>query len=96
MINGKATDFIECLSYEDNYAIFRQQKFFFNGCQTQKDTNGKTICVRLEVYNLTNHSTVFSTTQNSISDCLSAFQDAKIWDGKTFWEVEQEIEWIDN
>ncbi len=27
--------------------------------------------------------------------CGDAFQKAHIFDGKTFWEVEQEIEWLD-
>ncbi len=95
MINGLANNFIDCLSYEDNYAVFRENKFFFNGCQTMKDSNGKAIGVRLEVYNLTKKVTVFSITLKSVSDCIIAFQEAKIWDGKTFWEVEQEIEWLD-
>ena len=28
--------------------------------------------------------------------CLNAFLDARIFDGKTFWEVESEIEWVDD
>lgn len=28
-------------------------------------------------------------------DCMHAFEKAPIFDGKTFWEVESEIEWID-
>ena len=95
MINGKANDFIECLSYEDNYAVFHGNKYFFNGCQTKKDHHGEVICVKLEVYDLTNKTTIYSVTKKTVSECLSAFQTAKIWDGKSFWNVEKEIEWVD-
>ena len=96
MINGKASDFIECLSYEDNYAIFNGNKYFFNGCQTQKNSLGEVICVTLEVYDLMNKTTIYSVTKKSISECLVAFQEAKIWNEKSFWEVEQDIEWVDD
>lgn len=96
MINGKASDFIECLSYEDNYAIFRGNKYFFNGCQTKRNSFGEVICVRLEVYDLTSKTTIFSVTEKTVSECLAAFQEAKIWSGKSFWEAEQDIEWVDD
>lgn len=31
----------------------------------------------------------------SLSEGQESFQNAPIFDGKTFWEVEAEIEWID-
>lgn len=96
MINGNANNFIDKLSYEDHYVIFDNKKYFVNGCQIEKDTYGTIICVILEVYDLTNGSTVFSTSQNSISECLMAFEKAKIWNNKNFWEVENEIEWVDD
>ena len=32
----------------------------------------------------------------SMQKCLEAFLDAPIFDGKTFWEAESEIEWVDD
>ncbi len=32
----------------------------------------------------------------TMEECLNAFLDARIFDGKTFWEVESEIEWVDD
>lgn len=95
MINGNVYEFVEELSYQDHYANYQRQKYFFNGCQCQCDTNGKIIAVTLEVYNLTTKQTVFSITQNSIEQCINAFETAKIFDGKNFWEAEKEIEWVD-
>ena len=96
MINGNANDFIDKLSYEDHYVLFNDIKYFLNGCQVSKNEEGKIISARLEVYDLTNNLTIFSVTKKSISECLSEFQEAKIWSGKSFWDIEQEIEWVDD
>lgn len=95
MIDGNASEFIEKLYYEDHYVMFCDEKYYVNGCQTKTDSNGNTISVRLEVYNLTSDSTVFSTTRSSASECIETFENAPIWNGKSFWEVEEEIEWVD-
>ena len=96
MINGDANVFIDQLSYEDHYVLFNDVKYFLNGCQVSENDEGKIINVRLEVYDLTSQTTIYSVTKKSASECLVAFQDAKIWNGKSFWEVEQEIEWVDD
>ena len=95
MINGNVNEFIEELTYQDHYANYLGQKYFFNGCQCQYNAEGTVVDVTLEVYNLTANVTVFSTTQNSIAKCIAAFEEAKIFDGKSFWEVEKDIEWVD-
>ena len=94
MIDGNARDFINKLYYEDHYVIFKDEKYFINGCQTKKFSNGRE-SVRLEVYNLTKDKTVFSVTKSSAIECLDSFQDATIWAGKTFCEIESEITWVD-
>lgn len=94
MIDGNARDFLNKLYYEDHYVIFNGEKYFLNGCQTKKLDNG-TESVRLEVYNLTRDTTVFSVTKTSAADCIDAFEEAVIWNGRTFWEIESEIMWVD-
>ena len=95
MIDGNPTEFIDKLSYEDHYVIFQGKKFFLNGCQSKKDENGNIIDVVLEVYNLTDSRTIFTVTKKSAFECIQAFENAKIWNKKAFWEAESEIEWID-
>lgn len=95
MIDGNANDFLNKLYYEDHYVIFNDEKYFFNGCQCQKDTNGNIINVRLEVYNLSKDKTVFSTVQQSADKCISIFENAPIWNGKNFWEAENSFKWVD-
>jgi len=95
MIDGKANDFIEELYYEDHYVIYNGEKFFFNGCQTITDKNMNVRLVRLEIYNLSKDVTVFSVTKPTEAECIEAMENAPIWDGKTFWEVENEFKWTD-
>ncbi len=94
MIDGNARDFIEKLHYEDHYVVYNGEKFFFNGCQTIILENGTT-SVKLEIYNLTKKATVFSVTKSTATDCVEAFLDAPIWDGKLFWEIENQMQWVD-
>lgn len=94
MIDGNARDFLNKLYYEDHYVIFNGEKYFLNGCQTKKLDNG-TESVRLEVYNLTQDTTIFSVTKTTAVDCIEEFEEAAIWNGRTFWEIEPEIIWVD-
>lgn len=95
MINGKASDFIDKLYYEDHYVIYNGNKYFLNGCQTQKDNEGNIVAVRLEVYNLSEDETILSISMPSASECIDMFENSPIWNDKTFWEAESEIEWVD-
>lgn len=95
MIDGKATEFIDKLYYEDHYVIYNGDKYFFNGCQTSKDSTGSVINVTLEIYNLSTDKTIFSVTKSSATECVETLEDAPIWNGKTFWEVESQMQWVD-
>jgi len=95
MIDGNARDFLNKLYYEDHYVIYNNEKFFFNGCQTKMSPDGTVEYVKLEVYNLTTDETIFSTQNALASDCVLAFEEAPIWNGKTFWEIENKMHWVD-
>lgn len=96
MIDGDAHDFIDKLAYEDHYILFDSRKYYLNGCQMRKEDDGKAVSVRLEVYDLSSKTTVFSTVEESASACLVAFAEAKIWAGKSFWQAEKDMTWIDD
>ncbi len=66
MINGDANVFIDQLSYEDHYVLFNGVKYFLNGCQVSKNDEGKIISVRLEVYDLTSKTTIYSVTKKTL------------------------------
>ncbi len=95
MIDGNANDFIDKLTYEDHYVMYDGEKFFVNGCQVTTDNQGNIVSVVLEVYNLNNNTTIFSATKQTISDCIAEFEEAKIWNDKSFWEAEKDMAWVD-
>ena len=95
MIDGNARDFIEKLHYEDHYVIYNGNKFFFFFCQTKTSSDGTVEYVSLEVYNLSTDETIFSIKKSFASDCILALEEAPIWGGKTFWEIENEMQWVD-
>ena len=95
MINGDAGKFVEELACQDHYALFQSKILFFNACQCRFNESGKMISAALEVYNLTDNTVLFSTEQDNCSRCIEQFENAAIFNGKTFWQVEQDIEWVD-
>ena len=96
MIDGNANQFIESLFFEDAYILYDGKKYFINGCSCNFDDNHEIINVKLEVYNIDEGCTVFSVIKPTQTECVTAFEDAPIFNGKTFWDVEQEIQWVDD
>jgi hypothetical protein len=47
------------------------------------------------VYNISTNETIFSVVKASASECVEAFEDSAIWNGKSFWEVETDMTWVD-
>ena len=93
MINGNVNEFIENLYYgsEMNFA-YADKQYFIQGwmeqglftlelCQTIPLTTNEGYCV-------------WKDATDSSQVCVNNFLNAKIFDGKTFWEVEQEIDWL--
>jgi len=38
---------------------------------------------------------LWETSKSNMADCAEEFLESPVIDGKTFWEVENEIEWVD-
>lgn len=95
MINGNVNNFLENIRGEDCYIIFMGNKYLINGCQCKFDDNGNILNSNLEIYNLTSNTTIFSTTQPSIEQCIVDFKSAPIWNGQKFYDVESSMIWID-
>ena len=94
MEGGQVNDFIDAFSYQSVAVIFKGEKYFSDGitsCSVGKysffviKVNERGECLE-DVYD-------FEGT--SIPECIVAFENAPIWDGKTFWQAEQEMEWVD-
>ena len=91
MINGNAREFIDGLYYGDErFFIFDGNKYFLQGYYV----DGKPM---LEMYVVENPAVDFAwrMVSNNSEYPVEEFENAKIFNGKSFWEIEKEIEWID-
>lgn len=91
MINGNASEFIDGLYYGDErFFIYSGNKYFLQGYCENETFN-------LELYIIENPDNNFEWHASSQSkyDLVNKFEKAKIFNGKSFWEVEKEIEWVD-
>lgn len=91
MINGDVQDFINGLHYGDErFFLFAGKKYFLQGYHV----DGKPM---LELYVIENPEDDFEWRVISKDNefPVAEFESAKIFQGKTFWEVEQKIEWVD-
>ena len=94
MKGGQANDFIDAFSYQSVAVIFKGEKYFSDGITS--DANGRFSFFVIKVdENGELLKDVYDFESNSVPDCISAFESAPIWDGRTFWEAEQEMEWVD-
>lgn len=91
MINGRAEEFIQGLHYGDErFFLYKGNKYFIQGYYE----NGKPL---LELYILEPADNDFKCEIVSADNNypVADFENAKIFHGKSFWEIEKDIEWVD-
>ncbi len=101
MINGNVDEFIDVITYQDAAVMYKGFRYFFNGLCF----NEKTKTYKIEIYKekLKEGSKyeyefvedVFSWKSVSKDECLYHLLNDKIFEGKSFYEVESEMHWID-
>ena len=93
MIDGNVNEFVDILSRGGElWFMFRGTKYFFQGW---REDNGLHTFV-LETESVSHNGEYYwQTSSMRIEECIEAFLKAPIWEGKTFWEVEHEMTWVD-
>ena len=91
MINGKTNEFL------DNLWVGEEVIFTYNGKKyfAQGYTRDDNISVHEVQLWEPEEKLVWRKEGGDASDRMAAFQNEPIFDGKSFWEVEKEIEWVD-
>lgn len=91
MINGDVKKFVDNLYYgTENVFVFGRFKYMIQGWWE----DGKyTLFMQLWEPAMSGYD--WEHTASNPNECVEAFMSAPIFDGKTFWEVEREIEWVD-
>lgn len=91
MINGNVREFIDGLHYGDErFFIYDKCKYFIQGYFI----NEKPL---LELYILEPEDNDFKwwAVSKDNNYPVTEFENAKLFNGKSFWEVEKNIEWVD-
>ncbi|MCL2046044.1 MAG: hypothetical protein FWG88_06625 [Oscillospiraceae bacterium] len=94
MINGNVNEFLDTLSTGQELVFaYKNRKLFLQGWYE----NGKHFMVldQWESSIIPFEGYIWEVSADSMYECAEAFLDAPIFDGKKFWEVERQIEWLD-
>lgn len=102
MINGDVNEFVEQIETGlDLYFMYKNQKFFLDGIPVEIPIEGKSTRELRNVQTLLRLEPPLAQPvwehifPAGIGFPPEEFLKAKIWDGKTFWEVQEEMEWVD-
>ncbi len=91
MINGNANEFVDRIYYGDELAfLFHEQKYFLQGWH---ESNLYTLC--LETWEPPSDDYLWYEENDDPQILVEHFLATPLFDNKKFWEVEQEIEWLD-
>lgn len=99
MKKGNTREFLEHIAAQDAYVHYKDRFFFVNGCCVEWERgSGKVLWARLEMYELDGDegnaiADVCSITKPTIEEVIEEFTHIPLIDGKTFWELENELEW---
>lgn len=92
MINGDPKEFIDGLYFGDErFFYFRNRKYFIQGYYE----NGNPL-LELYVIEPSNDNFKWKAISQDASYPVSEFENAAIFDGKTFWQIENKIKWVDD
>lgn len=92
MTGGTAQEFVDYIyTCQDAVFVYKGIKYWFQGYMPTTDT------VHMEVfqYEPPSDGFIWEYDGKTIEECQQAFLSALIFDGKNFWDVEQDIAWID-
>ena len=90
-MNGDVRDFVDRIHYGDELVfMYRGQKFFLEGL-FQDDNKFTTYLDRWELPG----TDYIWVGKGDKTYPVQEFLMARLWDGRTFWEAESEMEWVD-
>ena len=95
MINGNANEFVDGLYYGDErWFMFGGVKYFIQGWVKNEEFTLE--LEQMEPEPKQNRPLWTKTCSwDRKQEIVESFLKAPVFDGKTFWQAEQEIEWVD-
>ncbi len=93
MINGDVNDFLDGVyNLQEIVHVYNGKKYFLQGYGGLK--NHPCYTLELQLWE-PECKIVWSCSHMSRLECREDYLQAPVYDGKTFWEVESEMEWVD-
>ena len=93
MTGGSPKDFLDRIySCQDTVFIYAGIKYWFQGYMP----NESVVHMEVTQYEPPKDEHIWEYNGNTIEECRDAFVNARIFNGKTFWQAEQDIEWVDD
>ena len=94
MEGGRVNDFIDAFSYQSVAVVHKGEKYFSDGITMRADDKYSFFIIKVDD-NGKFLSDVYEFEGDSITACIVAFENAPIWNGKSFYDVENEMTWVD-
>ena len=95
MEGGTIKDFMYCFSFEDIYFVFRGKRYFTTGVEGYGEGNYRVYGCELDDEG-NGVLDIIDVECTSIQKCIELFANLPLWgEGKTIYDVESEITWID-
>lgn len=86
MVGKSISEFIdELYSNPEMEFVYKNERYMISGYLTDN-------LYTLEMCNITNNNVVFKKTSYSRMDCITAFEEANIFNGENIYQVEEKIE----
>lgn len=94
MKGNTLTEFLDAFSYQSVAVTFKGEKYFSDGITKNADNKYSFFIIKVD-NNGEFLADVYEYEGNSVADCITAFENAPVWNGKTFYNAENEMTWID-
>lgn len=95
MKGGNVNKFIDQTTYEECAVMYKGIKYFFHGLMFDNEKNEYSYIIDIWDSNGNYEKTVFNKTSPTMEKCLELAQSEPIFEGKTFWEAESDMEWVE-
>lgn len=92
MEDGDVNQFLDNITFQEEAVVFEGKKYFFNPCGYR--THGQ---LEIQQWKLNNdwESDFYYVDAADVYECIRLMTKACMWNGKTFWEAESEMRWVE-
>ncbi len=93
---GNVNEFIDNLTMQDEMVRYNGNLYLFYGIRFDNDAGEYIASVDRFGKNIYEfEAEIFRYRSTSLSDCLNHLLEDNYWNGKSFWDVEKEMQWVD-